>query len=74
MPKPTLADFEKAVAAHDLTYMYSDDPRWYHAGVSEMAAIQSMMKQLPRDECVKIWNKWVDEKLVADAATSFHWK
>jgi predicted site-specific integrase-resolvase len=70
----TLADFETACAGHDLTYSYSDDPRWYRKGCAEYAAIREAANKFPRADVERIWNKQVDRKLVEHARESFYWR
>jgi len=70
----TLAKFEELVRDHDLTYSYSDDHSCWVRGKDQIAVINKMMAHLPRKECVLIWNKYVDKKIVESARAQFHWK
>ena len=67
-------EFEKLVAAHDLTYSYSDDHRYWVKGEESMKKIHELMKTLPKEECVKIWNKYVDKKIMPGSREMFYWK
>jgi len=69
---PTLDDFQRLVACHDLTYSYSDDPYYYHKGSDSYDRIISMARKLPRSEVVKIWNDNVRNKL-SFGISSFLW-
>lgn len=70
----TLEDFERAVAAHDLTYSYSDDSRWWRAGEASYARIREAAKKFSREDVARIWNAAVDRKLVEAAREQFYWK
>lgn len=70
----TIEEFAQLVARHDLTFMYSDDPYWYHRGSQELAEIKAFGAFLPREDVVRIWNSEVDRKLVEGARESFYWK
>lgn len=69
----TLEQFESLVAEHDLTYAYADDFSSWKSGSYELQKIQEMAKQLPREDVVRIWNKYVDIKLVPNARSEFYW-
>jgi hypothetical protein len=66
--------FTKMVKGHDLTYMYSDDPRWYRAGSQSFAAIEAAAKKIDRAEAVRIWNENVERKMSNPGPSQFHWK
>lgn len=70
----TLDEFEILVSKHDLTFMYSDDPYWYHRGNQELAEIKAFGAFLPREDVVRIWNQMVDRKLAEGYRESFYWK
>ncbi len=70
----TLEDFERACIAHDLTYGYSDDPRWYRAGCDSEDRIRKAAEQFPREDVERIWNKMVDTKVVEGARSNFYWR
>lgn len=69
-----LAEFERMVKAHDLTYGYSDDNRAWMRGSAERKAIMSAANLLPRDKVVEIWNRVVDMKLRKGFREQFYWK
>lgn len=69
-----LEEFERMVANHDLTYNYSDDPRWYHAGQRQYDDIMEAAKWLPEEDVERIWNKYVDQKLMEHARSTFYWR
>jgi len=70
----TLAEFEKMVKNHDLTFMYSDDYSVYSSGQRALDRILAAAKLLPHDDVVRIWNAKVDKELVADARKEFYWR
>lgn len=70
----TLEDFERACAAHDLTYSYSDDGRWWRAGLESERQIQEAAKKFPREDVERIWNAQVDRKLVESVREQFYWR
>ncbi|HEU4589013.1 MAG TPA: hypothetical protein VFS11_10210, partial [Gemmatimonadales bacterium] len=47
--EPALTAFRAAVAAHDLTYRYSDDPHEYRRGAASFRRIQDLARALPAD-------------------------
>lgn len=65
--------FEKLVKDHDLTYSYSDDARVLRRGMAQRDAIEEMAKQLPREQVVAIWNKWIDRKIVEKFRSDWYW-
>ena len=67
-------EFDELVRTHDLTYMYSDDHRYWKAGTESMKKITEMSSKLPREFVVKTWNKYVDQKLAEHAREQFYWK
>mgnify|MGYP003507225942 CR=1 FL=1 len=72
--KTKLEEFEDLVAHHDLTYSYSDDHRYWTKGEESMKKIRALMKELPKEECVKIWNKYVDKKILPGSREMFYWE
>lgn len=70
----TLADFEAACANHDLTFEYSDDQRWWRAGIASLRNIRRASKQFPREDVERIWNAMVDRKLTEGFRENFYWK
>lgn len=70
----TLEDFERACQRHDLTYSYSDDGRWWRAGLESERKIQEAAKKFPREDVERIWNAVVDTKLVPEAREQFYWR
>lgn len=73
-PIETLDDFRAACEDHDLTYSYSDDPRWYHAGYDQRRRIDDAAKNFPREDVERIWNGVVDTKLIESARSMFYWR
>lgn len=72
--KSKLDEFEDLVAKHDLTYSYSDDHRDWTKGEQSMKKIRELMKSLPKEEYVKIWNKYVDKKVLPGSREMFYWQ
>lgn len=69
-----LKEFEEMVNRHDLTYSYSDDHRYWSAGVAQEKAIIEAAKQFPIEDVKRIWNAMVDKKLIEEARKPFYWK
>lgn len=73
-----IQQFENLVSNHDLTYQYSDDPRYYRAGSNSYNQIKKVAEELRElgayDQAVTIWNSYVDKKLVANARQGFYWQ
>lgn len=70
----TLEEFEQACIRHDLTYGYSDDSRWYRAGLASETEIVAAADKFEPADVERIWNKVVDSKLVEGARESFYWR
>lgn len=70
----TLEDFERACAAHDLTYSYSDDGRWWRAGLASHQRIKNAAEKFPREDVERIWNAQVDRKVVEEVRAQFYWQ
>lgn len=70
----TLEDFERACVAHDLTYSYSDDGRWWRAGCESHDRIKEAAKRFPREDVERIWNAVVDTKVIECAREQFYWR
>jgi hypothetical protein len=70
----TIEDFEKACQGHDLTYSYSDDGRWWCAGLASHERIRKAANQFPREDVERVWNAVVDTKLVPEARSQFYWR
>ena len=70
----TEAEFYELCKAHDLTYTFSDDDRYYRAGEASLKRVMAAAKQLPLDVAQRIWNSVVDEKIVEDSRSIFYWK
>ena len=68
-----IEDFKKAVEAHDLTFMYSDDYSAYTRGNNSLSRIKHMASQLPKEEALKIWNEAVEKKVVESVWDEFKW-
>jgi len=69
----TEQEFRELCIKHDLTYAYSDDPRWWRKGVLTHDAIKAAAKSLPHDVVVRIWNEVVDEKILPGSREMFYW-
>lgn len=69
-----LQEFEKLIAGHDFTYEYSDDPRYYRHGRKTYSKIRELAEELPEDDAKRIWNSYVDKKLIPDVRDQFYWK
>jgi hypothetical protein len=54
---------EAALKSHDWYYRMSDDPRAYDRGDDENSRISQLMKQLPRETAIAIYNKYSPWKL-----------
>ena len=69
-----LAEFEKMVRAHDLTFQFSDDHSYWVRGQATLKAIQEAAKELPAEDVERIWNANVDRKLADFARKDFYWR
>lgn len=67
-----LEQFKALVAAHDLTYDFSDDHREWKRGHQSYRAILEAADGLPWDVVVTIWNENVDRRLTG-GRESFYW-
>lgn len=65
--------FAKLVAAHDLTYAFSDDHRCWVAGRASADRIMELRKTIPWAVARRIWNANCDRKLVPDEAPRWYW-
>jgi ribosome modulation factor len=54
---------EAALKSHDWYYRMSDDPRAYDRGDDENSRISQLMKQLPRETAIALYNKYSPWKL-----------
>lgn len=70
----TIEEFEKLVNNHDLTYSYSDDHRYWSAGVAQEKIIIEAAKSFPVEDVKRIWNAAVDRKLIEGCREPFYWK
>lgn len=70
----TLEQFEQLVKIHDITHEYSDDHGAWSKGQSQLDRINKESKNFPREEVVRIWNKYVDLKLTKDVVNQFYWE
>lgn len=66
--------FRELVASHDVTFEYSEDITVWRAGRVQRNAILSLAKELPTEVVAEIWNKRMDEYLIADEAPNWYWK
>jgi len=69
-----IAMFDELCKVHDLTYSYSDDPSAWQKGHDHHTKIMELCKDIPHYEAVKIWNKYVFEKLSEDYVEEYLWK
>ena len=69
-----LQQFDDLCKDHDLTYSYSDDYRNYVRGRHSHKMIMELSEQIPHNEAVKIWNKYVMEKLNVEYVEEYLWK
>jgi hypothetical protein len=69
----TEALFTEMCMEHDLTYAYSDDPRYYNAGRDQLAMIREAASKLPPDVGSALWNAVVEAKLMPEFYTDFKW-
>lgn len=58
--------FRNLCEAHDLTYAYSDDSSVYRKGKGKHDEIIAMAKQLDPASAARIWNEFVDQKILHD--------
>lgn len=70
----TLEDFERACVAHDLTYSYSDDGRWWRAGCESHDRIRKAAEKFERADVERIWNAVVDTKVIPEVREQFYWR
>lgn len=70
----TLAEFERMVAEHDLTFEYSDDGAVWRRGHASLARIVDAAKYLNRTDVVRVWNAAVDRKIAEGMRAPFYWK
>ena len=66
--------FKELVRAHDLTYQYSDDHRYWSRGSRQYSEIRTLAKEIGMEIAMEIWNKEVDRKLREDSREQFYWK
>ena len=74
MTNDKLQQFDDLCKDHDLTYSYSDDYRDYVRGRHSHKLIMELSEQIPHNEAVKIWNKYVMEKLNVEYVEEYLWK
>jgi hypothetical protein len=67
-------EFTALVRGHDLTYSYSDDPAYYHAGVRSFDSIRKAASQFPLSKVRAYWNSVVDTKLIEGYRSDFYWQ
>lgn len=58
-PMPTLEDYQKALAAHDWYYDYSDDHRVWKQGLAQRDRIREMQRVLDPD--YQVWNRYAPQ-------------
>lgn len=66
--------FYEMCKRHDLTYVYSDDGRVYAKGRQSLEEIEAAAAKLPPGVAAQIWNRVVDEKILAEHRTDWYWK
>jgi len=69
----TEQEFRALCERHDLTYAYSDDHRYWKAGVQTYDEVKAAAATLPRDVAVRVWNEVVDAKLMPESREMFYW-
>lgn len=69
----TLAAFAEAVAAHDLTYRSSDDPRAYRRGAEQWAALRAMAAPLDPADVARVWDAAVARTIAPASRARFAW-
>ena len=72
-----LSKLSDMIAAHDLTYEFSDDKRAYNKGKSEYDNIVKYIKTHKPDpnKVMTLWNNQVNNKIVnKDTRDDFYWK
>lgn len=69
-----IAEFEKMVRDHDLTYSYSDDGAVYRAGSAAHDRIRAAARDLPEEDVRRIWNAKVDATIAEDYREPFYWR
>ena len=74
MTNDKLQQFDDLCKDHDLTYSYSDDYRDYVRGRHSHKMIMELSEEIPHNEAVKIWNKYVMEKLNVEYVEEYLWK
>ena len=67
-------EFLKACCQHDLTYAYSDDHRYWVAGVASLRLVTDMRSKIGIARSAEIWNAVVDTKMLEPAREQFYWK
>jgi hypothetical protein len=69
-----IQQFNELCRVHDITYSYSDDHQAWQKGRDHHAKIMELSKEIPNNEAVKIWNKYVFEKLSEHVVEEYLWK
>jgi hypothetical protein len=69
----TLADFEAADNAHDLTYRWADSGGEYGRGADSEDRIFEAAKKFDPADVERIWNTMVDRRRGTFAAKEFYW-
>ena len=58
-PPSAEQELESALNDHDWSYVMSDDPKYYHAGEKSERNIHSLMKEIGKEDSIKLWEKYV---------------
>lgn len=58
----TIKQLREAISKHDFSYEYSDDHRWWKAGVSSLENIQKLSKGIEPKIIKEIWNTELKKK------------
>jgi hypothetical protein len=74
MTNDKLQQFDELCKVHDLTYSYADDHSVWQKGHDHHKMIMELSQQIPHNEAVKIWNKYVMEKLNVEYVEEYLWK
>lgn len=69
-----IEEFKRLVAAHDLTFDYSDHGETWRRGCAELNAIRALAKEIPPETAAEIWNANVDAHLIEEVRKGWYWK
>ena len=66
--------FREMCERHDLTSAFSDDHRYWAAGIESGKAIAAAREELGDEIAVPIWNSVTDTKIAECARDRFYWE